>query len=669
MRILKRIIYGIMLAILLVSMLCLAFNIQPARGTDGSWWDSNWTYKRQVNLIERSGYPLTNYPVEVTFRHDGHVQPEGRDIRVIDGGSEVPYAIINLNSTHATVVFEVNITALSTKSVYIYYGNPFASEPNYPLVPLTISEGNDGYAIIDNRVHIGWSYTSWGWSNNVEIWDEFKIDFNENRNPLDDSDLIRDFGTRRGGIGRFKQDINAIGLGSYQTYIQTPIYVDIVFADAKLRIYKNQIWVETTQADFLWMFSPTYTYANYGNGTEQNIVDGEGTKSGSWNTIYSSNENPGWMAFRDDSTGEVFASTGINIGQDYIYLLNTKEASDWDRVIHFNLLEGPFGPYDQPSDCRIFWYGDNSNDYSKIEVMAKIFNNQPLVFVGAEETSTYFWLTVNTSKNNNPITSDIKLFDENKTMIGTANSVSSYSWLLPSGTYYVQALIFYKDFVYTSEQVQVDLTDYIELAINFLFGNLTVSCLDIENRPLQNCTVEFNRQDETREKYTDSFGLTTLEAYYGNWTIKAYWMGVLVGEKNININQSKVDVTLICSVGDFTVVVVDQFGQPIEANITLKNDAHSLTFSGRIQKPMENITFTQIPLIDYNLIIRDDFGTEIYSVNTEQTRQIQIEVLPLSQKLLYIIIGILAGIVIGSLGVSIIKRRKETEMRMESARK
>lgn len=599
-----------------------------------------------------------NYPIEVTFIHNGHVQPDGKDIRVIDNSYEVPYAIINLNSTHVTVVFEVNITASSSKSVYIYYGNPLAIEPNYALVPLTISEGSNGYAIIDNKVYIGWSYTSWGWSNDVEIWTDFRIDFNENGNPLDDGDLIKDFGTRRGGIGRFRQNVTAIGLGDYQSYIQTPIYVDIVFADAKLRIYRNQIWVETTQADFLWMFSPTYAYANYGNGTEQNIVDGKGTDPDFWNTIYLSNENPGWMALRDDSSGDVFASTGINIGKDYMYLLNVKEASDWDRVIHYNFLQGPFGPYDQPSDCRIFWYGDNSNNYSKIEIMAKIFNNQPLVFVENEETSTFFWLTVNTFRNNNPITSNIKLFDENIELIETANNVSFHSWLLPSGTYYVQASIFYNDFVYTSKCIQIDLIDYVELAISFLFGNLRVTCLDIENRPLQNCNLIFTRQDETRERYTDSFGLVTLDAYYGNWTIQAYWMGVLVGEKNVNVNETEVDTVLQCNVGDLTVIVVDQFGHPIEANVTLRNDAYNLTYSGHIQKPMESITFTQIPLIDYNLTIKDDFGTEIYFVETRQTRQIRIEVLPLSQKLLYVTIGILAGILIGALIVLITKRRK-----------
>jgi hypothetical protein len=110
-------------------------------------------------------------------------------------------------------------------------------------------EGNTGYAIIDNLVYIGWDYTSWGWSNPVELWDDFRIDFNKNNNPTDDNDLIRDYGTRHGGIGRHRRDVEAIGLGEYQSYVRTAVYVDIIFADAKLRVYKKHPWVETTQAD------------------------------------------------------------------------------------------------------------------------------------------------------------------------------------------------------------------------------------------------------------------------------------------------------------------------------------------------------------------------------------------------------------------------------------
>jgi hypothetical protein len=73
------------------------------------------------------------------------------------------------------------------------------------------------------------------------------------------------------------------------------------------------------------------------------------------------------------------------------------------------------------------------------------------------------------------------------------------------------------------------------------------------------------------------------------------------------------------------------------------------------------MTFTQIPLIDYNLTIKDDFGTQTYLVNAEQTNQIRIETIPLAQKIIYVIVGAVAGIVIGSIGVWIVTKRKRKQ--------
>jgi hypothetical protein len=137
----KRIVFVITLALLLIGMLSLGITIQPVRSTENDWWNSNWTYRRQVNITENSGYSLIDFPIEVSFMHDGHVQAEGKDIRVIENDTEIPYCITGINSTWATVMFEINLTSLSTKSIYIYYGNENATSPNYPLVPLVISEG------------------------------------------------------------------------------------------------------------------------------------------------------------------------------------------------------------------------------------------------------------------------------------------------------------------------------------------------------------------------------------------------------------------------------------------------------------------------------------------------------------------------------------------------
>jgi len=370
------------------------FTVYNTTWWGSTWWDLSWKHRRRVEIRENSGYSLTDFPVDVTFKHDGNAQSDGDDIRVVADWVEIPSYVSDLNSTHATVIFEVNVTASTTKTLYVYYGNPNATAPNYPKVSLDISEGQTGYAIIDDAVYIGWDYTIWaGTAPEVTIWVDYKIDFDRNGDPRDNYDLITDDVSfpRKGGVGRYGRHYYNIGLGDYQGYIQTPIYVDIIFANATLRVYKSHRWVKTTQADVLWMFSPSWDYANYGLGSEQNIIDGKNVTQITpsppwhypWNEMYISSVNPKWMAYRDSIAGEIFGSIGLNIGAAYNYCFAAKEGSDWDRCIRYDFTtpEPPPEPYDQPPDCRIYWYGDNSNDYSQIEKLATILNNQPSVMV------------------------------------------------------------------------------------------------------------------------------------------------------------------------------------------------------------------------------------------------------------------------------------------------
>jgi hypothetical protein len=341
---------------------------------------TEWQHRRIVNITEKSGFNLTNFPVTVTFEHYGNVKTNGTDIRIVDDTVEIPSYVEKCNNTHATVVFEINLTALESRTFYVYYGNPAASLPNYPLVPLTIFEGQKGNATIDNKVYIGWDYTSWGWSNDVELWNDFRIDFNGNNDLADDSDLIRDYGSRQGGIGRSRKDLQAYGLGEYKGYVQTPIFTQINFGDAWLRVYKNNLWIETIQADDLNMFSNTWDHANYGGDAEINIEEGQG-----YDVIFDhSFSNPGWMAFRDNSSDIIFASSGFGIDETYEYCLISKEHSDFDRRMSYDIWQTnifPFDPYDQPANCRIYWYGAKATDYTNIERMAQILNNQPTIIV------------------------------------------------------------------------------------------------------------------------------------------------------------------------------------------------------------------------------------------------------------------------------------------------
>ena len=404
---LKKMVSGVMFTLLVFSILVLLIHVKPAAGTEDNWWNPNWTYRRQVNITENSGYSLVNFPVEVIFRHDGHIQPDGRDIRVIENDTEIPYCITGINSTWAAVMLEINLTSLSAKSIYIYYGNENATSPNYPLVPLIISEGQqEGNATIDDRIFIGWNYVAWGvqpgWyivggnlvyidNNPVVLWTDFRMDFDNDGVFEENEDLITDFDMWKGGIGRYQMEVErfvvrSYGLGDYKSYVRTPIYVEIIFQDVTLRMYKGYNFVETLQADRLQMEGSIWDYAKYESGVEENIIDCVNTNPDLWNIMYNSSTNPGWMAYRNSLNGYIFGAIGFNINSTYLYYFPAKEAHAWDRLIFFDYtLEQNLNPHDQPSDCKIYWYADSSNGYSEIDKTATALSNPPLVSVLPEE--------------------------------------------------------------------------------------------------------------------------------------------------------------------------------------------------------------------------------------------------------------------------------------------
>lgn len=408
----KETVSGIVLTFLLVGMLALTFNIQPAKSTENDWWNSAWIYRRQLNITENSGYNLTNFPVEVTFEHNGHTKANGDDVRVVDSSVEIPSSVEKCNSTHAQVVFEINLTVLESKTIYIYYGNPNANAPDYPLVPLTISEGQqNGNATIDKRIFIVWNYVAWGvqsgWyiiggnlvyidNNPVVLWTDFRMDFDNDGIFEENEDLITDIPSWKGGIGR-RSGIDlgnyvfrSYGLGDYKSYTRTPIYVDIVFEDVTLRAYKGYNFVETAQADRLQMESTSWDYAKYQGGPEENIIDGLNTNGPPsdpmWNILYNSSINSGWMAFRNSLNGYLFGAIGFNINPTYMYYFSAKESHAYDRLIFFDYTtEQTLDPYNQPLDCKIYWYADGSNGYSEINKTAAILGNPPQVYVLSEE--------------------------------------------------------------------------------------------------------------------------------------------------------------------------------------------------------------------------------------------------------------------------------------------
>ncbi len=96
------------------------------------WWNSSWSYRKPITL--NSTMYITNYQVSIILNSTNFnfskANANGSDIRFIDGNNELNYWIESWNSTNAKIWIKVNLTANSTKTIYLYYGNPNATSKN-----------------------------------------------------------------------------------------------------------------------------------------------------------------------------------------------------------------------------------------------------------------------------------------------------------------------------------------------------------------------------------------------------------------------------------------------------------------------------------------------------------------------------------------------------------
>jgi len=121
----------------LVFVLCLVSFIYPSL----CWWNESWQYRRPIT-IDNSGNSndLTNYQILVVLNSTNFdfskANSDGSDIRFIDSDdtTKLNYWIEEWNSTAQEAKIWVNVTSIpasSTKTIYMYYGNPSAtSESN-----------------------------------------------------------------------------------------------------------------------------------------------------------------------------------------------------------------------------------------------------------------------------------------------------------------------------------------------------------------------------------------------------------------------------------------------------------------------------------------------------------------------------------------------------------
>ena len=144
-------------------MLALLFAVVPlmpqlARANPDPWWDTDWEYRMLINITENSGSTLTNYQTPITIDtatfNYSKADASGDDIRFATDSTECDYWIETWNTGGTSTIWvEVpSLTASSTTTIYMYYGNPNASSESDGSAVFLIYDNFD-----DNSMDSAWS--------------------------------------------------------------------------------------------------------------------------------------------------------------------------------------------------------------------------------------------------------------------------------------------------------------------------------------------------------------------------------------------------------------------------------------------------------------------------------------------------------------------------------
>ena len=112
-----------------VLMVLLSFGI-AACAEDSNWWDNSWKNRSLINIKERAGEDLVDYPVLVVFNGSNFIfdkaLPKAEDLRFVDSGDVLSYWVEDWDPSRGTgrVWVEVpRIPARGEKKIYLYYDN------------------------------------------------------------------------------------------------------------------------------------------------------------------------------------------------------------------------------------------------------------------------------------------------------------------------------------------------------------------------------------------------------------------------------------------------------------------------------------------------------------------------------------------------------------------
>ncbi|NQT71633.1 MAG: DUF2341 domain-containing protein [Chloroflexi bacterium] len=151
---------------LLLAVLLLPQMLPPPAQAEipPTWDDTDWDYRRVIELTENSGSALTDYPVKITLTPDtfnyNNVQgSNGDDLRfTTSSGTACSYWIETWNNSGTSSVWVKypSLPSSGTSTFHMYYGNPTANAVSSGTSVFTFFDDFDG-ASLDTDV---WTATS-----------------------------------------------------------------------------------------------------------------------------------------------------------------------------------------------------------------------------------------------------------------------------------------------------------------------------------------------------------------------------------------------------------------------------------------------------------------------------------------------------------------------------
>ncbi|OYT28016.1 MAG: hypothetical protein B6U95_05085 [Thermofilum sp. ex4484_82] len=131
----------------------------------GQFSSKTWSYRRTITITENSGNTLTDFQVKIvlnTANFDySHAKSDGSDIRFTDedGTTQLSFWIEKWDPSGESIIWVKvpEIPASSTKTIYMYYGNPSASSASSGDATFVFFDDFDGSSLDSSKWKVEYS--------------------------------------------------------------------------------------------------------------------------------------------------------------------------------------------------------------------------------------------------------------------------------------------------------------------------------------------------------------------------------------------------------------------------------------------------------------------------------------------------------------------------------